>query len=537
MGLSEIINDKLRIRFSIKLFIIFTLLTALLTTLLTILYISSEIRDKRAAYGEKAQILATNLAENARLPLYAENREMLMLLTMDAMRQPEIDSVVFSTVDGRVLADFHRHKNASGSELISKTVEVRSDPLGESADTFISGGSSNTRALIGNVRLDLAPAGLAKLPRNTALKAFSIAFGFWVMVAAIAYAGLRKATHSFDKLMQGIETMRAGNFAARIDVEDEDEPGRAAQAVNELAATLQERDRENAQLHEELVNALRLEVQEEKKQLMAKLIQTNRMTSLGLLASSMAHEINNPNGSIRLANQYLTRAFHDSLPLLQRISDEEGDFNLGGIPFSSATTEIAESFATINRSTERISHVIKDLRSYSLGEHNEFADAVDINKVVTGALTIVRSHGMYSGMTLLSDAEDNLPLVTGSQHQLEQVLINLLMNAIQATHHNKGKVVVHSCFDRANSQVCVSVSDEGEGISPENLNQLVEPFFSTRIDNGGSGLGLFVSNYIITAHKGKLDFASTPGAGTTVTVRIPVNSATKKLTPPNPLLI
>ena len=514
---------KLRFSFSFKLFATFTLLTALITTLFTILYISSEIDDKHAAYGEKAQILATNLAENARLPLYAENRAALMLLVTDAMLNPEIHQVAFSTRDGRVLADSHKQADHANPALIRKTAEVRSAPQIESAELAITANSSNTRALIGSVLLELAPAELAHLTRETAIKSFSLAFAFWVMVAAFAHVALRKATRSFSTLMAGIETMRAGNFAARIDVDSDDEPGRAAVAVNELAATLQERDRENARLHEELIDALRMEVQEEKKLLMAKLIQTNRMTSLGLLASSMAHEINNPIGSIRLANQYLVRACKDALPLLQQMANEEGDFSLGGVPFSIAREALVDCGATIDRSTERIAHVIQDLRSYSLGERNEFVHDVDVKQVISGALTIVRSHGKYSGMTFFSDAEAELPAVTGSRHQLEQVLINLLLNAIQATPDGKGLVTVYADCDQVNNQVRILVKDDGEGIAPENMKQLLEPFFSTRIKHGGSGLGLFVTNFIISEHNGQIEFNSTPGAGTTVTIRIPIS--------------
>lgn len=515
--------SKLRITFRFKLFSIFTLLTALITSLCTALYISTEIKAQRLAYKEKAQMLATNLAESARLPLYAENREALMLLVNAALRHPEVYSAAFSSTDGRLLASLNKGNKTAHASLISKTVEVFSAPLGESAETAFTSNNIKTPVLIGSVILQLDSSKLTKLVRSIVIKSFSIAFTFWLMVAILAYAGLRKATHSFNTLINGIETMRAGNFTSRIKVDSDDEPSRAALAINELAATLQKRDQENARLQEELVNALRLEVQEEKKQLMAKLIQTNRMTSLGLLASSMAHEINNPNGSIRLANHYLSRACKDALPLLQQIATEEGDFSLGGIPFSTARKTLAECGETIERSTYRIAQVIQDLRSYSLGERNDFHKDVDINQVVSGALTIVRSHGKYSGMTLLSDSASDIPLITGSHHQLEQVLINLLLNAIQATPGGKGVVTVYSCLDRASNQVRVSVRDEGAGIPPEDMKHLLEPFFSTRIEQGGSGLGLFVTNFIIKAHNGTLKFSSEPGAGTTVIIHLPVS--------------
>lgn len=512
-----------RVSFSFKLFAIFTILTALITSTFTILHISSEINDKRAAYSEKALILATNLAENARLPLYAENLEMLRFQIKTALLHPEIHKVVFSAADGRVLADLGKHDAFTSKELITKTVTVHSAPQSESAESALTDNKSKNPTVIGSVTLELAPVGLSQLSRNIAAKSFCIALTFWGIVASLAYVGLRKATHSFKALMNGIETMRDGNFAVRINVDSVDEAGRAAEAVNQLAATLQERDRENARLHEELFAALRLEVREEKKQLMAKLIQTNRMTSLGLLASSMAHEINNPNGTIRLANQYLSRACKDSLPLLQQIASEEGDFNLGGIPFSKARGELTECNATIERSCERIAHVVQDLRSYSLGERNEFCDDVDIKQIISGAMTIVRSHGKYSGITFYYDATTGIPPITGNHHQLEQVMVNLFLNAIQATPDGKGQISVYSGFDSVNDEVLILVRDEGEGISPDNLKHLIEPFYSTRIDNGGSGLGLFVTNFIVSAHKGKLEFTSAPGAGTTASIRLPIH--------------
>jgi two-component system NtrC family sensor kinase len=442
-----------------------------------------------------------------------------------ALLHPEIHKVVFTTADGRMLADIGKQDDFTRTELITKTVAVRSAPQAESVESALTGNSSKSPALIGSVTLELAPVGLAHLSRNIAIKSIGIAFIFWGLVASLAYVGLRKATHSFNALMNGIETMRAGNFAVRINVDSDDEAGRAAQAVNQLAATLQERDRENARLHEELVAALRMEVQEEKKQLMAKLIQTNRMTSLGLLASSMAHEINNPNGAIRLANKYLSRACNDAVPLLRQIAAEEGDFNLGGIPFSKARGEMTNCIATIERSCERIAHVIQDLRSYSLGERNEFRDDVDIRQVISGAMTIVRAHGKYSGMTFYYDATTGIPPITGNHHQLEQVMVNLFLNAIQATPDGKGQITVYSGFDRVNNEVLIMIRDEGEGISPENMKHLIEPFYSTRIDNGGSGLGLFVTNFIVSAHKGQLEFTSAQGAGTTVTIRLPIHQS------------
>ncbi len=518
------LSKNFRASFRFKLFAIFTAVTAVVTILFISLFIFAEIREQRWLAADKVHLLAARLADGVRLPLYAENRDALQRLAEETANYPEIHAVVITTHDGRVLTDLHKPTTIGLDDLLSETVEVRSNPLGASPETAITSSRHDPDAtLIGTVRLERDTIDLKQRIRSLVWTSCLLALGFWLTVSLLSYLALRQVTSSFNNLMRGIQIMRNGNYGFRIGVEREDEPGRAATAINELAASLQERDRENQHLQEELLSAMRLEVQEEKKLLMAKLIQTNRMTSLGLLASSMAHEINNPNGSIRLAGHYLNRAWNDAMPLLQQVAAEEGDFNLGGIPFSTARDNICECCATIDRNTDRITHVVQDLRSYSLGERNELYPGVDINQVVANALAIIHAHGTRTDTTISADTSPRIPAITANHHQLEQVLVNLLMNAVQAVQNNKGGIFVSTALN--DDEVLIIVRDEGTGIPPEHMERLRDPFFSTRIDKGGSGLGLFVANFIVTQHSGKLEFVSAPGAGTTAIVRLPVNPA------------
>ena len=135
-------------------------------------------------------------------------------------------------------------------------------------------------------------------------------------------------------------------------------------------------------------------------EVMAKLIQTNRMTSLGLLISSIAHNINTPNGAIKLAAQHLAGSWKDALPILEQVTKEEGDFTLGGLPFGVAKGEIRGAADSILNNADRVERVIQDLRAYNVGERNELSPGVSVNRVVEEALTIIRAHGRQGEITI-----------------------------------------------------------------------------------------------------------------------------------------
>ncbi|MFZ2948630.1 MAG: response regulator [Desulfuromonadaceae bacterium] len=270
---------------------------------------------------------------------------------------------------------------------------------------------------------------------------------------------------------------------------------------------------------------MRREVQEERRKLMAKLIQTNRMTSLGLLISSISHNINTPNGAIKLAAQHLAGSWKDALPILEQVTKEEGDFTLGGLPFGVAKGEIRGAADSILNNADRVERVIQDLRAYNVGERNELRPGVSINRVVEEALTIIRAHGRQGEITITPALAPNIPTITGNQYQLEQVVVNLLLNAMQAMPDNRGTVTVRTEYSAETAEVGIIVTDQGEGIGPEVRKHLFEAFFSTRIDKGGSGLGLYISNFIVSEHKGRLTIESEQNAGTVATVHIPVATA------------
>lgn len=510
--------NRFRNSFRFRLFIIFTLGTALITFFLTATYIIRERNEFREHTAERARLLVAVLAGNARLPLFGNDRALLQRLAEETAQQPDVMEVHINNSYGVAVADIHHGAAVAGT--ITESLKITSHAE-ESPQLLAMTGEKDPISL-GEVRVSLDTSRLDDSIRKMAVSIALYATIFWLIVITVSYIGLNRLTRSYRRLMEGLAAMRVGNLETRIPVEGNDEPSQAARSANELAEALQQREADNKALQEKLISAMRIQVQEEKQQIMAKLIQTNRMTSLGLLVSSMAHEINNPNGAIRLDGNFLGKMLNDMAPVLEKVACENPGLNICGMGFEVALKEIFLAHKNIIHNSDRIDSVIKDLRAYSLGASTPFVPSIDLNRVVSSALTIIRAHGHFTNASIREDLSPVLPLISGSHYQLEQIVVNLLLNALQSLPYQGGKVTIGTAFSPETGEVLISIRDTGAGIAPEHIARLYEPFFSTRIETGGSGLGLYISNFIINEHGGRLEFESEVGVGTTVIMHLPL---------------
>jgi len=516
------LSARLHASFHSRLILIFTVFTGIISAAFTFVLLTGEIRNYQERSTEKAQLLASLLAGGATLPLYSENVNELARLATEMLATPHVAHITITNNDNRKLVDIVSPSFDSATPCFTSTTAVRAATSSPSAETALSGVTPQTITTLGSVTVSIDAGDRSETIRSSIIKIGGMAFLFWIAVVAACYPVLKRMTRSFDILTEGLENMTGGDFSTKIIIDMDDEAGRAARAVNRLAAALEDRENENRSLQEELVKAMRLEVQEERRTIMAKLIQTNRMTSLGLLISSIAHNINTPNGAIKLAAQHLASSWKNALPILEQVTKEEGDFTLGGLPFGQAKVEIGGASESILNNAERVERVIQDLRAYNLGERNELSPGVSVNRVVKEALTIIRAHGRQGEVSIKPAHASDLPDITANQCQLEQVVVNLLLNAMQAMPGNRGAVTVRTEYSPEEDEVRIIVTDQGEGIPPEVMKHLFEAFFSTRIDKGGSGLGLYISNFIVSEHRGRLTVDSKQGVGTVATVHLPV---------------
>ena len=262
--------------------------------------------------------------------------------------------------------------------------------------------------------------------------------------------------------------------------------------------------------------------EDEKKVIQAKLIQTNKMTSLGLMVSGMAHEVNNPNNSIKFTAHVIAKVWHDLLPVLDQYFREEGDFMIGGQNYSQMRGSFPQLLSGITESSRRIEGIIKNLREFVQKGKADMSMQVDINRIVSISASILSNQIKMHTNHFKLDLIETAPNVRGNSQQLEQVVINLIMNALQSLPDRDKSVRVETLFDEVAGEAVIKVSDNGTGMPVEAKNRLFEPFFSTKLENGGTGLGLAISNVIVKDHRGVLEFDSEPGMGTTAIIKLPV---------------
>ncbi len=280
---------------------------------------------------------------------------------------------------------------------------------------------------------------------------------------------------------------------------------RVAMRTAELASEVTERKRalEELQRHQD------------------KLIQADKMASLGILVSGVAHEINNPNALILLNTPILKEAYADAVEILEEHFRQHGDFSLGGLPYSRMRQEVPRLTDEVQESARRIRRIVDDLKDFSRRDDAAISTFFALNPVVEAALRLVDPTLRKATAHFHLELANNLPEICGSPQRIEQVVINLVLNACQALPDRSAAITVRTRFDRSAAVVILEVHDSGSGILPEHLPHLTDPFFTTKREIGGTGLGLAISAGIIEKHGGTLEFASTASVGTNVTVHLP----------------
>ena len=241
-----------------------------------------------------------------------------------------------------------------------------------------------------------------------------------------------------------------------------------------------------------------------RRQVQSQSIKTDRLAAVGTLAAGVAHEINNPLAYVLLNLQYLIR----EIPKLGTSNDRIG--------------QLVERLREARHGAERVSAIVRDLRTFSRTDE-ENVGAVELRRVLLSAIKVARSQLMDRGQII--EILDDVPMVRGNASRLEQVFLNLLINAIQALSGTSPEAnVIRIRVARAGDYVVVvEITDTGVGIAPEHLDRVFDPFFTTKPVGLGTGLGLPICHSIITKMGGAISVSSEVGKGSTFRIKLPID--------------
>ncbi|MFH0728467.1 MAG: ATP-binding protein [Pseudomonadota bacterium] len=252
------------------------------------------------------------------------------------------------------------------------------------------------------------------------------------------------------------------------------------------------------------------------------LVEADKLASLGVLASGVAHEINNPNNFIMMNAPILRMAWDDVSPILEKYYQEYGDFSLARIPYSEMRGELTHLLDGIEEGAKRIRQMILNMKNFAKKDNWDMMQRVNMNAVITAALGLLSHEINKSTHSLSIDTSTCLPFVNGNHQRLEQVVINLIQNACQSLPDRNKGIAIGTSYDEVKNEVVVHVTDEGNGIEPDHMDHISDPFFTTKLNSGGTGLGLSVCAGIVKEHRGRLEFTSEIGKGTRVVLALPV---------------
>jgi PAS domain S-box-containing protein len=252
------------------------------------------------------------------------------------------------------------------------------------------------------------------------------------------------------------------------------------------------------------------------------LLQTDKLASLGQLVSGVAHEINNPNTFIRGNITIIEEAMKDIFPILNEYHESHPDMKIARLKYDIFRDNIPILITDMAQGANRIKGIVEGLRKFAKRDDGMLEDSVDLNAVLETCLRLV-SNQIKRTAKVSQDLDPRLPAFKGNCQKLEQVFINILINASQAIDKKPGEIHVSTHFDKDANEVIAKVQDNGAGMDERTKKQMFDPFFTTKRNKGGTGLGVSIAYGIVKEHQGRIQVRSRIGEGTTFAIHIPVS--------------
>ena len=259
------------------------------------------------------------------------------------------------------------------------------------------------------------------------------------------------------------------------------------------------------------------------KQMEDQLLQSSKLASLGKLVAGVAHEINNPNTFILGNLKIVDEAFNDIFPILDQHYENNPDLKIARLNYEIFKDNISVLVKDMINGANRTKKIVGDLRNFAKKDEGLLTEDIDLNFIINNNLTLTRKHIKKHGQVEV-ELDENLPIIKGNTQKIEQVLLNLIINAAEAIPDGEGVISIYTKHDKKNNHVVLMISDNGCGMDDITKKNIFDPFFTTKRDKGGTGLGLSITYGIIEELNGTIDVDSQIGEGSSFTIRIPVTS-------------
>lgn len=397
---------------------------------------------------------------------------------------------------------FRIYRNGGGYRVLGIITPIENQPSCANAACHAHPANQQILGVL-DTNLSLAKADQQLAEGNTRTLAYTISAMLLVAVLSWWFI-LRMVGRPIQVLTEGTEKLSEGNLGYQIEVQSNDEVGELAESFNQMSVQLRSANEEIVAWAKTLEDRVE-EKTHELKSVYDHVLQVEKMASVGKMAAVVAHEINNPLAGI------LTYA-----KLLRKWID-------GGTLQESKLEEARQCLDLIADESRRCGDIVKNMLTFSRTAPMN-VESTDVNVIVDRCVRLVQHQLEIAGIELQLALDEDLPRVQCDPAQIEQVLLALVMNAIDALPHG-GNLWLRTELNMSKDEVQIEVCDDGVGISPEFLPNIFEPFQTTKEKGHGVGLGLAVSRSIMERHHGRIDVQSESGKGTRFTVGLPLDAS------------